>query len=109
MNTPPERDDALDRLLLGAGVDPVPDHGFSERAMSRLPARRPRPARTVLGLATAIGTALATWQLSGSGLLHATGIELQQGMPGIAVLAVLAAVLTLGIGMAGWAVAEAEA
>jgi hypothetical protein len=106
MNDTPERDEILDRLLLGSGMEPVPDEGFSDHLMSMLPARRQRPPRTVLGIATGIGTVLAAWQLSGSALLHASATEMQNGIPGIAAIAVLATVLTLGAGLTGWALVE---
>lgn len=106
MNTTPERDELLDRLLSGSGVEPVADEGFSAQLMSRLPARRQPPPRAVLGIAAGIGTVLATWQWSGSALLHATLTELQTGNPGIAVVMMLATVLTLGAGLAAWALTD---
>lgn len=101
----PERDEFLERLLLGSGVEPVANEDFSERVMSMLPARR-RPTRMVLGAAVAGGALLTAWQLSGAELLHTVAHELQKGDIGIAGVAVAATMLTLGAVMTGWALAD---
>lgn len=105
MSDTPERDEFLERLLLGAGVEPIANEAFSERVMSMLPARR-RPTRVVLGAAVGGGTLLAAWQLSGAELLHAVAQELQNGDIGIAGIAVVATLLTLGALLTGWALAD---
>lgn len=105
MSDTPERDEFLERLLLGSGVEPIADDAFTERVMSMLPARR-RPAGVVLGVAAGGGAVLAAWQLSGSELLHTLAHELQQGDIGVAGIAVAATMLALGAVLAGWALAE---
>jgi hypothetical protein len=98
-------EDVLDRLLLGAGVEPVANEGFSERLMLALPAR-PRKTPTALGMAIAVGSLLASWQLSGSEFLRVSANELQHGIPGMAAFAVLATVLMLALTLAGMALAD---
>jgi hypothetical protein len=105
MSDTPERDEFLERLLLGSGVEPIANEAFSERIMSMLPARR-RPTRVVLGAAVGGGALLAAWQLSGVELLHTVAHELQKGDISIAGIAVVAAMLMLGAVLAGWALAD---
>jgi hypothetical protein len=40
-------DDLLTKLLRDTAPDPVPDEGFADAIMTRLPPRRPRPHRAV--------------------------------------------------------------
>jgi len=105
MSDTPERDELLERLLLGSGVEPIANEAFSERVMSMLPARR-RPTRVVLGAAVGGGALAAAWQLSGTELLHTAARELQKGEIGIAGVAVIATMLTLGAVLTGWALTE---
>ncbi len=105
MSDTPERDEILERLLLGSGVEPIANEAFSERIMSMLPARR-HPTRVVLGVAVGSGTLLAAWQLSGAELLHTVAREIQKGDIGIASIAVVATILTLGAVLTGSALAD---
>lgn len=105
MSDTEEHDEFLERVLLGLGVEPIANEGFSERVMSILPVRR-QPARVVTGAAVGGGILLAAWQLSGAGLLHTVAHELQKGDIGIAGIAVVATILTLGAILAGWALAD---
>ncbi len=105
MSDTPERDEFLERLLLGSGVEPIANEAFSERVMSMLPARR-RQTRVVLGAAVGGGALLAVWQLSGAELLHTVAHELRNGDIGIAGIAVVATLLTLGAVLTGWALAD---
>jgi hypothetical protein len=105
MSDTPERDEFLERLLLGSGVEPIANENFSERVMSRLPTRR-RQTRAVLGAAAGGGSVLAVWQLSRAELLQLAAHELQKGDIGIAAIAVVATILTLGAMLTGWALAD---
>lgn len=105
MSDTPERDEFLERLLLGSGVELIANEDFSERVMSMLPARR-CPTRVVIGTAVGGGALLAAWQLSGVELLHTVAHELQNGDIGIAGIAVVATLLTLGAILTGWALAD---
>jgi hypothetical protein len=105
MSDTPERDELLERLLLGSGVEPVANEAFSDRIMSKLPTRR-RSTRAVLGAAGGGGALLAAWQLSGAELLHTVAYEFQKGDVGIAGIAVVATMLALGAVLTGWALAE---
>jgi len=105
MSDTPERDELLERLLLGSGVEPIANEAFSERIMSMLPRRR-RPTSVVLGAAVVAGALLAAWQLSGAELLHTVAHELQKGDIGIAGIEVVATMLTLGAVLTGWALAD---
>ena len=105
MSNTPERDEFLERLLLGLGVEPIANEAFSERVMSKLPVRR-HPTRVVTGAAVGGGILLAAWQLSGAELLHTVAQELQKGDIGIAGIAVLATILTLGAVLTDWALAD---
>jgi hypothetical protein len=104
MSDTPERDEVLERLLLGLGVEPIANEAFSERVMSKLPARR--HTRVVTGAAVGCGVLLAAWQLSGVELLHTVANELQKGDIGIAGIAVVATILTLGAVLASWALTD---
>ena len=106
MNDMPQHDDALERLLLRTGIDPVADDGFSDRVLSALPPRRRRRQALVPGIAAVIGASLAAWQLSGAALVQATAIEWQAGALGPAGTAVLSSVIALGAGLVGWAMTE---
>lgn len=61
-------DELLDKLLRDSAPDPVPDEGFVEATMMRLPPPRARSYRAVwLGLAA--GAGLAAWQLQDNAIL----------------------------------------
>lgn len=61
-------DDLLHQLLRDSAADTVPDDGFVDAVMSRLPARRRRSHHAVwLGLASGVG--LAAWQLQDNPIL----------------------------------------
>ncbi len=105
MSDAQERDEILERLLLGSGMEPIANEAFSERIMSMLPTRR-RPTRLVLSAAVGSGALLAAWQMSGAELLHTAAHELQKGNIGIAGIAIVATMLTLGAVLTGWALAD---
>ncbi|WP_430458139.1 hypothetical protein [Rheinheimera sp.] len=61
-------DDLLHQLLRDSAADAVPDDGFVDTVMSRLPAPRRRSNRAVwLGLASGVG--FAAWQLQDNPML----------------------------------------
>ena len=85
-------DDLLTKLLRDTAPDPIPDEGFADTIMTRLPPRRPRPHRAVwLGLASGIG--LAAWQLQGNPLLSQLSHDWAGGQFSIGSALVLAAVM----------------
>ena len=89
-------EDVYDAMLREDFEGPVPDGGFCDRVMDRLPARRrqinwPTVAGTVAGLATCGGS---LWWLSGDLSASVIGLFISTGSVAILALA--------------WAIAEAD-
>lgn len=102
-----EMDDAFDAALRAEFEGPVPDDGFCESVIARLPARRrrdiwPTAAGSLAGVATcwfSLWSAPITsvgWQDWSSGELSASAIMLFIAMMGMAILAL------------AWTIAEAD-
>lgn len=108
MNTPHERDAALDALLSQLRLQPIADEGFSDRVMAALPARRPPQtySRPLFIAAIVIGSLLALWNMADAELLQAAAQEWQSGSLGLSAALLLGTLLTLATGLAGWAISE---
>ncbi len=103
-----ENEDKLESLLADLSVQPIANDGFSERVMSSLPKRR--QARGVPLIAAAlIGASLAAWQIAEAELLHAAIGEIQINNLGLASIMLLATIVTLALGLAGWVLADEHA
>ncbi len=88
-----DQDDALlDTLLRDSAPDPVPDAGFVDALMMRLPPPRTRSPRAVwLGLVA--GTGLAAWQLQDNPVLDQIVRDWSSGHFSLMSAAVLVAAL----------------
>jgi len=99
--------ESIETLLRRSFDGPVPDDGFSERVMQRLPARRVRrnwllPAGTVAGVA-------ACWiALTPTSLVRAATHDWTSGRLSPTTLVMLAAIAGMALLASWWAMAEAE-
>lgn len=102
-----ENDDAVERLLLAHFEGPVPDDGFCDRAMQRLPVRR-RLQVWPLALGMTLGGALCWLSLLSTPLLHAGWRDWLSGnwsAPAVVLTATMAGVSLLAL---AWTAAEIE-
>ena len=99
--------DPIDALLRKQFDGPVPDGGFSERVMRRLPARRRRNGWPLL--AGVFAGAAACWlSLSSSPLLHAGWRDWMHGEFSGPALILLLAMVGMSLLALGWTLAEAD-
>lgn len=101
-------DDDIDKLLLAQFEGPVPDDGFCDAAMQRLPARRRRhPWPSALGIAMG---GISCWaSLNAAPLLRAGWRDWSSGAPSAPAFVVLAAMAGLAFLALAWTIAEADA
>ena len=102
-----EHDDAVERLLLDHFEGPVPDDGFCERTMLRLPARR-RLQTWPLALGSALGGVLCWLSLSSAPLLHIGWRDWLSGEVSAPALVLLATMAGASVLASIWTVAEAS-
>ncbi|BFI96655.1 MAG: hypothetical protein RSP_21650 [Rhodanobacter sp.] len=99
-------DDGIEALLRRGFDGPIPDGGFSERVMQRLPARRRRIAWPLWGGVLA-GVAAGWASLSRSPLLHDGWRDWLHGDWSMPAIALLLAVAGMSLLACGWGVLEA--
>ena len=100
-------DDAVDALLLAQFEGPVPDEGFCDDIMQRLPARRRRPVWP-LAAGLAAGAVVGFLSLQSAPLMR-TGLRDwlsgQLSAPALTLLLVMASISLLTL---AWTLAEAD-
>jgi len=69
-------DELLEGLLKQQHLDNVPDDGFTDRLVARLPARRPRVHRWIVPALSLLGAVLAVVGTRGPGALDGPGAAL---------------------------------
>ena len=103
----PNHDDAIDALLRQSFDGPVPDAGFSDRVMQRLPPRRRRSAwPLVAGVLT--GAVLYSLSLSASPLWREAWNGLLAGEWSASTLIMLSTMAAMSLLALGWTLAEAD-
>lgn len=104
----PEHDDLLEKLLRDGFEGPVPDDGFSDRLMRRLPPRRRRASGSLAIAGVCIG-AIACWlSLRSASVLQAGWTDWLQGQASYAAGSLLLVVAFLSLMSLGWTLAETE-
>ena len=102
-----DNDDAIDALLRKRFAGHVPDEGFTERVMQRLPAR-PRRTTWPLWIGMLAGAAVCAWSLQSSPLLLAAWRDWMGSQLTVSVIAVMITGAGLALLASLWAVMEAE-
>ena len=100
-------DDAIDALLRDQFDGPVPDHGFSDRVLARLPARR-RRANWPVAAGAVLGAALCWYCLSLSPLASLGSQDWVAGRLSAPAVTLLLAIVGLAILLVAWAMVEAD-
>jgi hypothetical protein len=103
----PRHHDDIDELLRQSFDGPVPDAGFSDRVMRRLPPRR-RPSRWPLAAGLFAGAVACSLNLSASPLWRAAWQGWLAGDGSMATVIVLAAMAGMSLLALGWMLAEAD-
>jgi hypothetical protein len=102
-----EDDHLLEKLLREGFEGPVPDDGFSERLMRRLPRRRRSPAW--LSTASACIGATACWlSLSSAPMLNAGWNDWLHGQASHAAFGLLLVLAIVSLMSLGWTLVEAD-
>lgn len=102
-----DHDDAIDALLRRSFDGPLPDAGFSDRVMQRLPSRRRRSAWPLVAGVLA-GAVLYTLSLSASPLWHEAWQGLLAGEWSASTVIMMATVAAMSLLSLGWTLAEAD-
>lgn len=103
----PIHEDDIDALLRKSFDGPVPDDGFCDRVMQRVPLRRRAPAWPLAACVIA-GIALCWLSLSGSALWRNAWQAWIAGHWSASLVAVLATTAALSLLALGWGLSEAE-
>lgn len=103
-----EHDDLLEKLLRDGFEGPVPDDGFSDRLMHRLPPRRRQPSAWLSSAGVCIG-AIACWlSLDSAAVLHAGWNDWLHGHASYAAFGLLLVLAVVSLMSLGWTLAEAD-
>lgn len=102
-----QHDDAIEALLKKQFDGPLPNEGFAERVMQRLPQRRRRLAWPLwIGITTG---ACACWlSLADVPLLHIGLLDLIRGQLSMAAITLLSAVAGMSLLACWWTLSEAD-
>jgi protein-S-isoprenylcysteine O-methyltransferase Ste14 len=107
MNPLDDNDDAIDALLRKQFAGHVPDAGFTERVMQRLPAR-PRRSAWPLWAGVLTGATVCAFSLQSSPLLHAAWRDWTASELTVPVIALMITGASLALLASLWAVMEAD-
>jgi hypothetical protein len=100
-------DDAVDKILRDRFEGPVPDDGFCDSAMARLPTRRRRTAWP-LALGIAAGGVTCGASLTATPLFHTGWHDFLSGHLSAPAIAILATTAGLSLLALAWTTAEAD-
>jgi hypothetical protein len=103
----PHTDDTIDNLLRRSFDGPVPDDGFSDRVMRRLPPRRAR-SRWPLAAGLLCGTAACWLSLWLTPWLSGAWRDWFGAGPSLSAIALVTAAACMSLLAACWAMAEVE-
>lgn len=100
-------EDDIDAMLRQSFDGPIPDVGFSDRVMQRLPTRR-RASAWPLAAGVLVGALLCSLSLFDSPLWHAAWHGWRAGEWSTSTIIVLSTMAAMPLLALGWALAEAD-